>query len=149
MNLENILAQALEAVNGASEIAHLEDVRVNYLGKKGEITGLLKTLGTLAPEERKEAGAVINQAKTQVQNAINEKRELLTQQALEKKLAAETIDVTLPGRVMPVGGVHPVTRTIERIQSFFGELGFEIIKRPKGPIDGDRQFTGRCATTIR
>ncbi|MEH6817567.1 MAG: phenylalanine--tRNA ligase subunit alpha, partial [Pseudoalteromonas distincta] len=131
MNLENILAQALEAVASASEIAQLEDIRVNYLGKKGEITSLLKTLGKIAPEERKEAGQVINQAKQDVQAAINEKRELLASKALEEKLAAETIDVTLPGRVMPTGGLHPVTRTIERIESFFGELGFEVKSGPE------------------
>ncbi|ATC82697.1 phenylalanine--tRNA ligase subunit alpha [Pseudoalteromonas agarivorans] len=131
MNLENILAQALEAVASASEIAQLEEIRVNYLGKKGEITSLLKTLGKIAPEERKEAGQVINQAKQDVQAAINEKRELLASKALEEKLAAETIDVTLPGRVMPTGGLHPVTRTIERIESFFGELGFEVKLGPE------------------
>ena len=131
MNLENILAQALEAVASANEIAQLEDIRVNYLGKKGEITSLLKTLGKIAPEERKEAGQVINQAKQEVQTAINEKRELLASKALEEKLAAETIDVTLPGRVMPTGGLHPVTRTIERIESFFGELGFAVKSGPE------------------
>lgn len=131
MNLENILAQALEAVASANEIAQLEEIRVNYLGKKGEITSLLKTLGKIAPEERKEAGQVINQAKQDVQAAINEKRELLAGKALEEKLAAETIDVTLPGRVMPTGGLHPVTRTIERIESFFGELGFAVKNGPE------------------
>ncbi|WP_105189516.1 phenylalanine--tRNA ligase subunit alpha [Pseudoalteromonas sp. T1lg48] len=131
MNLEAILADALKAVESASEIAHLEDVRVNYLGKKGEITGLLKTLGQMAPEERKSAGQVINQAKQQVTEAINVKREALSAAALEAKLAAETIDVTLPGRNMAAGGVHPVTRTIERIESFFGELGFAVKSGPE------------------
>ncbi|GAP76353.1 MULTISPECIES: phenylalanine--tRNA ligase subunit alpha [Pseudoalteromonas] len=131
MNLEAILADALKAVDSASEIAHLEDVRVNYLGKKGEITGLLKTLGKMAPEERKSAGQVINQAKQQVTEAINEKREALNAKALEQKLAAETIDVTLPGRNMASGGIHPVTRTIERIESFFGELGFAVKQGPE------------------
>ncbi|MBS3796964.1 phenylalanine--tRNA ligase subunit alpha [Pseudoalteromonas sp. BDTF-M6] len=131
MNLEAILADALKAVETASEIAHLEDVRVNYLGKKGEITGLLKTLGQMAPEERKSAGQVINQAKQQVTEAINVKREALSAAALEAKLAAETIDVTLPGRNMASGGVHPVTRTIERIESFFGELGFAVKSGPE------------------
>ncbi|MCG7569008.1 phenylalanine--tRNA ligase subunit alpha [Pseudoalteromonas sp. CNC9-20] len=131
MNLEAILADALKAVDSASEIAHLEDVRVNYLGKKGEITGLLKTLGKMAPEERKSAGQVINQAKQQVTEAINEKREALNAKALEQKLAAETIDVTLSGRNMASGGIHPVTRTIERIESFFGELGFAVKQGPE------------------
>ncbi|WP_462158166.1 phenylalanine--tRNA ligase subunit alpha [Pseudoalteromonas sp. GB56] len=131
MNLEAILADALKAVETASEIAHLEDVRVNYLGKKGEITGLLKTLGQMAPEERKSAGQVINEAKQQVTEAINTKREVLSAAALEAKLAAETVDVTLPGRKMASGGVHPVTRTIERIESFFGELGFAVKSGPE------------------
>ena len=131
MNLEAILADALKAVETASEIAHLEDVRVNYLGKKGEITGLLKTLGQMAPEERKSAGQVINQAKQEVTEAINVKREALSAAELEAKLAAETIDVTLPGRNMASGGVHPVTRTIERIESFFGELGFAVKSGPE------------------
>ncbi|MFY8275166.1 phenylalanine--tRNA ligase subunit alpha [Pseudoalteromonas sp. SSDWG2] len=131
MNLEAILADALKAVESASEIAHLEDVRVNYLGKKGEITGLLKTLGQMAPQERKSAGQVINQAKQQVTEAINVKREALSAAALEAKLAAETIDVTLPGRKIASGGVHPVTRTIERIESFFGELGFAVKSGPE------------------
>ncbi|MEO2281856.1 phenylalanine--tRNA ligase subunit alpha [Pseudoalteromonas pernae] len=131
MNLEAILADALKAVETASEIAHLEDVRVNYLGKKGEITGLLKTLGQMAPEERKSAGQVINEAKQQVTDAINTKREILSAAALEAKLAAETVDVTLPGRKMASGGVHPVTRTIERIESFFGELGFAVKSGPE------------------
>ena len=120
MKLEAILAEPLESVEKASEIAHLEDVRVNYLGKKGEITSLLKSLGKMDPEERKTAGQVINQAKQQVQEKINAKREALQEKALAEKLAKETIDVTLPGRTQPTAGLHPVTRTIERIESFFG-----------------------------
>ena len=131
MNLENIVSQALAAVENASEIAQLEDVRVNYLGKKGQITDLLKTLGKMDPQERKAAGQVINQAKQSVQEQINVKREALASYALAKKLAAETIDVTLPGRVLPSGGLHPVTRTIERIESFFGELGFAVKAGPE------------------
>ncbi len=131
MNLEAILAEALEAVEKASEIAHLEDVRVNYLGKKGEITSLLKSLGKMDPEERKTAGQVINQAKQQVQEKINAKREALQEKALAEKLTKETIDVTLPGRTQPTTGLHPVTRTIERIESFFGELGFAVKSGPE------------------
>lgn len=131
MNLENIVSQALAAVENASEIAQLEDVRVNYLGKKGQITDLLKTLGKMDPQERKAAGQVINQAKQSVQEQINVKREALVSEALTKKLAAETIDVTLPGRVLPSAGLHPVTRTIERIESFFGELGFAVKAGPE------------------
>lgn len=131
MNLESILTKALEAIAQSSEIAQLEEVRVQYLGKKGEITGLLKSLGAMDPEERKVQGQVINQAKQQVQEQINEKREALASAALAKKLAAETIDVSLPGRKQVAGGLHPVSRTIERIESFFGELGFEVKSGPE------------------
>nr|WP_234418610.1 phenylalanine--tRNA ligase subunit alpha [Dongshaea marina] len=109
----------------------LEDIRVHYMGKKGVLTDQLKQLGKLPPEERREAGQVINQAKQQVQQAIHARREALQQEALNQKLASETIDVTLPGRRLENGGLHPVTRTIERISSFFGELGFSVATGPE------------------
>jgi phenylalanyl-tRNA synthetase alpha chain len=131
MNLEQILQQATDAVNQASDPAALDAVRVEYLGKKGKITDLLKSLGQLPPEERKTAGQTINQTKQQVQGLLNERRELLQNEALEKELEAEKIDITLPGRTMEKGGLHPVTRTIERIESFFGQLGFEVKSGPE------------------
>ncbi len=131
MNLDTILADALAAVANATDVAALEDVRVNYLGKKGEITSLLKSLGKMEPEARKEAGQTINQAKQQVQAEINARREFLSQAALEEELNRTSLDVTLPGRTMAQGGIHPVTRTIERIESFFGELGFAVKHGPE------------------
>jgi phenylalanyl-tRNA synthetase alpha chain len=101
------------------------------LAKKGEITSLLKSLGKMDPAERKTAGQVINQAKQQVQEKINAKRETLQAQLLADKLAKETVDVTLPGRTQPTAGLHPVSRTIERIESFFGELGFAVKSGPE------------------
>ncbi len=131
MNLEEILQHATEAVEKASDPTVLDQVRVEFLGKKGKITDLLKSLGKLPPEERKVAGQSINQAKQQVQGVLNERRELLQNEALEKSLEAEKIDVTLPGRTLEKGGLHPVTRTIERIEAFFGQLGFEVKSGPE------------------
>jgi phenylalanyl-tRNA synthetase alpha chain len=131
MNLEEILQQANDAASEASDPVALDQVRVEYLGKKGKITSLLKSLGKLAPEERKVAGQSINLAKQQVQGVLSQRREFLQNEELEKSLAAEKIDITLPGRTLEKGGLHPVTRTIERIESFFGQLGFEIKSGPE------------------
>ena len=131
MNLEEILRQATEAAEQAADPAALDEVRVAYMGKKGKITDLLKSLGQLPPEERKSAGQTINQAKQQLQGVLNARREFLQNAAMEQALAAEKIDITLPGRQLEKGGLHPVTRTIERIESFFGQLGFVVKSGPE------------------
>lgn len=131
MNLEEIIGLAEEAIAEATEIQALEDVRVEYMGKKGKITELLKSLGKMDHEQRKEMGQAINKAKGTVQQSIAARREQLQTEALNAKLAEETIDVTLAGRGMDQGNVHPVNRTIERIQSFFGDLGFEVKQGPE------------------
>ncbi|NVK23536.1 MAG: phenylalanine--tRNA ligase subunit alpha [Gammaproteobacteria bacterium] len=131
MNLDEIIGLAESAIADAKEIQALEDVRVEYLGKKGKITELLKSLGKMDHEQRKEMGQAINKAKGSVQQAISARREQLQTEALNAKLASETIDVTLSGRGMEQGGIHPVSRTIERIQSFFGDLGFEVKQGPE------------------
>lgn len=131
MNLEEIIGLAESAIADATEIQALEEVRVEYLGKKGKITELLKSLGKMDHEQRKEMGQAINKAKGAVQQSIGARREQLQTEALNAKLASETIDVTLSGRGMEQGGVHPVSRTIERIQSFFGDLGFEVKQGPE------------------
>ncbi|MDD4864435.1 MAG: phenylalanine--tRNA ligase subunit alpha [Alishewanella agri] len=131
MNLSAILQEALAAVAAANDIPALEEVRVTFMGKKGSITELLKSLGAMDPEARKLAGQHINELKQQVQDALNEKRDALQQAQLLAKLAQEKIDVTLPGRTLEQGGLHPVSRTIARIESFFAELGFEIKQGPE------------------
>ncbi|MCB5227492.1 phenylalanine--tRNA ligase subunit alpha [Alishewanella sp. 16-MA] len=131
MNLTAILNEALAAVATASDIPALEEVRVTFMGKKGSITDLLKSLGAMDPEQRKIAGQQINELKQQVQDALNQKRDLLQQAQLAAKLAQERIDVTLPGRAIESGGLHPVSRTIARIESFFAELGFETKHGPE------------------
>ncbi|KXF80514.1 phenylalanine--tRNA ligase subunit alpha [Enterovibrio coralii] len=129
--LEEILSNATSAIEAADSVAALDEVRVKYLGKKGELTLQLQQLGKLPPEERREAGASINKAKQAVQQALAERKNALESAELEAKLSAETIDVTLPGRRIENGGIHPVTRTIERIETFFGELGFEVKTGPE------------------
>ncbi|WP_421327442.1 phenylalanine--tRNA ligase subunit alpha [Aeromonas veronii] len=129
--LEEVVGQARAEIEGVSNIAALDEIRVKYLGKKGFFTEQMKGLGALSAEERPAAGAVINQAKQQVQDALNERREALEVAVLNQKLAAETIDVSLPGRRIENGGLHPVTRTIERIERLFGEMGFKVARGPE------------------
>ncbi|MGL5429992.1 MAG: phenylalanine--tRNA ligase subunit alpha, partial [Vibrio sp.] len=130
-HLQEIIANATTAANAAQSLVALDEVRVQYLGKKGELTLQLQSLGKLPPEERRAAGQEINVAKEAVQKALAERKDALQRAELEAKLAAETIDVTLPGRRIENGGLHPVTRTIERIESFFGELGFTVESGPE------------------
>lgn len=131
MNLDDIILQAEKAISAATDTQELDQVRVSFLGKKGQFTELMKGLSQLPKEEKPKAGQVINQAKQQVQKLLNERGELLRAEAINKKLAAETIDVTLPGRGNELGGLHPVTRTIERIEAFFGDLGFAVKQGPE------------------
>ena len=130
-HLEEIIAKATEVVNATDSLVALDEVRVQYLGKKGELTALLQSLGKLPPEERRTAGQEINKAKSAVQELISIQKELLQDRELNEKLAKETIDVTLPGRRIENGGLHPVTRTIERIEHFFSELGFSVKSGPE------------------
>lgn len=130
-HLNDILDSANIAISNANSVASLDEVRVKYLGKKGDLTLQLQSLAKLPPEERKEAGASINKAKVEVQQALAAQKNLLEQRELEEKLAQETIDVTLPSCTMELGNSHPVTRTIERIESFFGSLGFRVEAGPE------------------
>ncbi|MET4693497.1 phenylalanine--tRNA ligase subunit alpha [Endozoicomonas lisbonensis] len=130
-NLETITSSALAEVESAANAADLDQVRVRFLGKKGELTQLLKGLGKLSAEERPKAGGLINEAKQQVQTAINAKREGMEKAALEARLASETIDVTLSGRGQEMGTVHPITRTMERISDYFSRIGFEVARGPE------------------
>ena len=131
MDLDAIISEAEEQIDAAEDINILDTVRVEFMGKKGRMTELLKGLGKLSNEERPAAGQKINLAKQQIQQLIHARGELLQTQELNKKLAGETIDVTLPGRGQSRGGLHPVTRTINRIESFFNELGFSVKTGPE------------------
>jgi len=130
-NIQTLLTAGEEAVAQATSTQELDEVRVQYLGKKGELTALLKGLGKLSPEERPQAGAKINEAKQALQVKINERKDTLEAAALEAKLSAETIDVTLPGRGQELGGLHPVTKTMERIEEFFASIGYNVEEGPE------------------
>ena len=130
-SLETLKKAAIEAVQAVNSPAELEQLRVDYLGKKGQLTGLLKNLGTLSPEDRPKAGALINEVKQELTGLLNARKDDLEQQALAEKLAAERVDVTLPGRRVDAGGLHPITRTIQRVEDFFAGMGFDVVEGPE------------------
>ncbi|WP_283786858.1 phenylalanine--tRNA ligase subunit alpha [Bermanella sp. WJH001] len=130
-NLQNLVTEALAKVDQAQDVQVLDQVRVDYLGKKGVLTAQLKTLGKLSNEERPAAGAKINEAKQQVEDAIRAKKAELENAALAEKLKSESIDVTLPGRGQKAGGLHPVTRTLQRIENFFKHAGYNVAVGPE------------------
>jgi phenylalanyl-tRNA synthetase alpha chain len=130
-NLEPLANEAKAAIAAAQDGTALEQLRVDYLGKKGQITSLLKGLGKLSAEERPKAGALINVVKQELQGLIGARKTELEYAAVEAQLAQETIDVTLPGRGQSTGGIHPVTRTIERMEDFFTEIGFDVVEGPE------------------
>ncbi len=133
--LEQLVAAAAADFAAATEPARLEDAKARYLGKDGSLTVLLKGLGKLAPEERKLAGAAINAAKQQVESTLAARREALKAAQLEAQLAAEALDVTLPGRGASAGSLHPVTRSLERIEQLFRSIGFEVADGPEIETD--------------
>jgi phenylalanyl-tRNA synthetase alpha chain len=130
-NLEALLTQALLALANATDLTSLDDVRVHYLGKKGVFTAQMKELGRLEPDQRREAGQVINQAKEAFQDTLDAKKIELEQAALLARLANERIDVTLAGRGQKVGGLHPVTTTLRRINKIFASVGFQVVEGPE------------------
>jgi phenylalanyl-tRNA synthetase alpha chain len=130
-NLQNLVTEALAKVEQAQDVQVLDQVRVDYLGKKGVLTAQLKTLGKLSNEERPAAGAKINEAKQQVEDGIRAKKAALENVALVEKLKSESIDVTLPGRGQQAGGLHPVTRTLQRIENFFKHAGYKVAVGPE------------------
>jgi phenylalanyl-tRNA synthetase alpha chain len=130
-DLGELQGQAVTAIEQAVDLKALDDARVHYLGKKGVLTEQLKTLGSLPHEERKAAGQRINEVKQAVQQAIEARRATLEQAELASRLAADCIDVTLPGRGQRSGGLHPVTRTLERIQDLFAGMGFAVAEGPE------------------
>jgi len=130
-DLTALTGQALAEVAACQELAALEDVRVRWLGKKGALTEQLKALGALPAAERPAAGARINEAKVQVQAALEARRVQLERAAIEFKLAAGRLDVTLPGRGEEAGGLHPVTKARLRIEALFRRAGFEVAAGPE------------------
>ena len=130
-NVNRIVAEGIAAIEAAQDFNALEQIKARYLGKTGELTGLLKTLGQMSPEERKTIGAHINECKNQFQMAFNSKRDALNEAKLQAQLAAEALDITLPGRAQEHGGLHPVTLTLQRVVELFHGMGFEVADGPE------------------
>ena len=129
--LDDLKAEATAAIKSAGDSAALEKLRVEWLGKKGRVTDLLKSLGQLDADERPKVGAEINAVKQLLSERISERKETLQQAAIASQLAAEALDVTLPGRREDLGALHPITRTIDRMAAYFGALGFEVVEGPE------------------
>jgi phenylalanyl-tRNA synthetase alpha chain len=130
-DLEQMAVAAEAAIASADNLADLDQLRVQYLGKKGALTELLKGLGKLPAEERPQAGQAINKAKQALNKLIDERKGMLEEAAVNARLAAEAVDVTLPGRRQELGGLHPVTRTVQRISALWAQLGYEVAEGPE------------------
>ena len=133
--LEAILKDATVTLNAVKSMPELEQVKAKYLGKSGSLTAQLKILGSLPPDEKKLAGAAINEVKSQVESLVNDAKSRIAVAELEAKLAGESIDVTLPGRTSGAGGLHPVTRALERIEALFATMGFAVADGPEIETD--------------
>jgi phenylalanyl-tRNA synthetase alpha chain len=133
--LSEIQAAGLASVAACLDSVELETVKAQYLGKSGQITALMKGLGALPPEEKKAAGALINEVKQAFELAHNQRRDAFLAEKLASQLAAEALDVTLPGRGLSTGGLHPVTLTQERVVNLFRSLGFEVTDGPEIETD--------------
>jgi phenylalanyl-tRNA synthetase alpha chain len=138
--LEQIIADAAQAIAATASIADLEQAKARFLGKAGSLTELLKSLGKLSAEERPQAGAAINQAKARVEGLVQSQRDAILGRELDAKLAGESVDVTLPGRRQPPGGMHPIARAQEHVERLFATMGFCVADGPEIE-DDDHNFT--------
>lgn len=134
-DLESLPAQAAADFAAAATPAALEDAKAKYLGRTGALTDAMKALGALPVEEKKARGAAINAVKQQVEAALTARRQALADAELERQLAAEALDVTLPGRARRAGAVHPISRTTERIEAIFASMGFDVADGPEVETD--------------
>lgn len=131
LNLDQISAQGVAAIEAVNDLPALEQVKAQLLGKNGSITAAFKQMGALPPEERKAFGARINVVKDAVEAALNARAAAIREKAVAEKLARETVDVTLPGRRRQSGGMHPISRTLERIEHYFAQIGFAVAEGPE------------------
>ena len=129
--VDSLVANALMQFSACGDATALEDVKAKYLGKSGRLTEMLKSLGKLPAAERPTAGARINQAKAALEAALEKRRAELAEARLAGELASEALDVSLPGRGMGVGGLHPITRTVQRMEALFRSMGFAIAEGPE------------------
>ena len=133
--LEAIKASAIAAINAANDQAEIEALRVQYLGKKGELTAILKQMGSLSPEERPIMGQLVNEAKAVVEGLITEKTAAMKAKAQEEKLKAETIDITLPAKPVKKGKLHPLNTVLDDMIDIFVSMGFDVVDGPEVETD--------------
>jgi len=133
--LEAIKSAAIAAVNAANDQAEIEALRVQYLGKKGELTAILKQMGSLSPEERPVMGQLVNEAKAAVEGLISEKTTAMKAKAQEEKLKAETIDITLPAKPVNKGKLHPLNTVLDDMIDIFVSMGFDVVDGPEVETD--------------
>ena len=133
--IENLKKQALEELTNSKSSKELNDLRVKYLGRKGELTGLLRGMGSLSPEERPKMGALVNSAKQEIENEIQEKEKELAEKELQEKLKKEEIDITLPSQKIKRGSKHPLNRVIEEVEDLFVSMGYDVVSGPELETD--------------
>ena len=133
--IKQIKQNALAEISQTQELKTLNDVKVKYLGKKGELTSVLRGMGALSAEERPIIGSFVNEVRAEIENALNEKEEKFKQAELEEKLEKETIDITLPGTKIKRGSKHPVNRVIEELEDLFVSMGYDVIAGPELETD--------------
>ncbi len=130
--IEKLKREAAEAIKKtAANLSELNDVRVRYLGKKGELTGILRGMSKLSKEDRPRIGQIVNEARAQIEALLAEKNEKLKAEEMAQRLASEKIDITLPGRQQPLGHLHPLTLTLNRIKDIFMSMGFSVEEGPE------------------
>ena len=130
--IEKLKREAAEAIKKtAANLSELNDVRVRYLGKKGELTGILRGMSKLSKEYRPRIGQIVNEARAQIEALLAEKNEKLKAEEMAQRLASEKIDITLPGRQQPLGHLHPLTLTLNRIKDIFMSMGFSVEEGPE------------------
>lgn len=133
--IENLKKQVLEELANSKSSKELNDLRVKYLGKKGELTGLLRGMGSLSLEERPKMGALVNSAKQEIENEIQEKEKELAEKELQEKLEREEIDITLPSQKIKRGSKHPLNRVIEEVEDLFVSMGYDVVSGPELETD--------------
>ena len=133
--IENLKNQALEEIAKSESSKELNDLRVKYLGKKGELTSILRGMGELSPEERPKMGALVNSAKQEVENEIQEKEKELAKKELQERLEKEEIDITLPSQKIRRGSKHPLNRVLEEVEDLFVSMGYDVVSGPELETD--------------
>ena len=133
--MEDLQKKYLDLIAGAADESTLEDLRLQAVGKKGEISLKMRELGRMSPEERQIAGPALNALKDEINSALAAKKAALGDAALDERLRSEWLDVTLPGRVRPMGTIHPVSQVTEELTAIFAEMGFSVAEGPR--IDTD------------